>query len=628
MGRQRRGEADDRPKAAKQIGVSQIETPNIDDRSVLGELIPVWCRLLIDIWRLFRFRIVVLLCLTVMAGIVDGLGMSLLLPLLQLVGVGGGKAGYFVGDIDRVFHLFGMSPSLEVVLGSVVLLYVVQAVIVSVQGQMTAAIETAYVSHWRETLIKRLLGASWQYFTGNRAGSLTYLAISETERLGRTFFLTIQLVAALAVATAFIVVSLIISWKFTFIIFLAFTLLIALMSRFSSRASYSTGRDYALHLGELQTMLTEVIHGAKLIKATAAEPFVLEKVLPINRLINKNYFGTVFIPFFNRAIMEFAAIMLFCVLIYIGIRFLSVTPEILLVLMAIFIRLAPKLYVAQYSIQLLLSYLPVFERIEKAAQEIHLAKEPYPIEGRERGFATCPTISIQGLTVTYDGRHVLSDVSLNIPENSTLGVIGISGAGKSTLVDCLVGLATSHCGSIKLDDRLLKDVNLRQWRSSIGYVAQETVLFDGTIREIICLGRTISDDLMVVAAKQAHAHVFIMELPRGYDTVVGAKGVQLSGGQKQRLSLARALAGQPVMLILDEPTSALDSLSEKEIVAAIQELHGKITIVIISHRISTVRYADKIFVLDKGKIVNQGRWKTLYESESVRRLMQEQSPEK
>jgi len=590
---------------------------------VLQEVIPVWFRLLSDIWRLFRSKCVTLFCLTVFAGIVDGLGMSLLLPLLQLVGVGSGGTAYFVGNIDKIFYFFGLFPSLEVVLGAMLLLYVIQALIVATQGRMTAAIETAYVSHWRETLIKRLLGASWPYLATKRAGSLTYLIISETERLGRTFFVTIQLLAILAVASAFMVVSLIISWSFTLIIVFAFASLIAVVSRFLSRASYLTGRDYALNLGDLQAVITEVIHGGKLIKATACEPFVIEKILPMQHLINKTYFGMVFIPYFTRAIMEFAAIVIFCALIFVGIRILNVPPEMLLVLMAIFIRLAPKLYVAQYSTQALLTLLPAFETIEKAAREIDLAKEPYSIDGREKGFVTCPSIAVRGLTVTYDGRHALSNVSLEIPKNTTLGILGVSGAGKSTLVDCVVGLALPQSGTISFDNRPFEDVNLRQWRSSIGYVAQETVLFNGTIREVICQGRDIPDKAMIVAAEQAHAHIFISELPEAYNTVIGAQGVQLSGGQKQRLSLARALAGQPVMLILDEPTSALDSMSEREIVAAIQELHGKVTIVIISHRISTVRYADKIIVLDKGKIVSEGGWEALHGSKQIQHLLVE-----
>lgn len=589
--------------------------------SMHREFTTTWSRFLVHICLLYRLRVVLLLALNVLAGVADGLGMALLLPLLNLVGVGAARGGVFVSYIDQAFQSVGMQPNLETVLGAILLLFLLQGFIVIVQGRMIATIESEYVSHWRTTLLEHLLGASWPYFFGNRTGSLVYLIITEAERLGRAFLLTIQLIAVLIVAVAYIAISVMLSWTFTLGLFISLSLLAAILFRFSSKSSYRVGRDYAAYLGELQAIITDFIEGAKLIKATAAEPFVLEKIRPIHDHIERNYFGGVVIPYVLKAVMELGAIVLFCVLIYVGVRFLEIQPGVLLVLLAILFRLVPKLYNAQYNIQLLLTYLPAFQRLERALGEIDRMSEPYPIDSREKGFVKCPTIIMRGVTVTYDGRDALSAVSLNIPANTTLGIVGASGAGKSTLVDCLVGLAVPLGGTISFDGVPIGNVNLRQWRSSIGYVPQETVLFNGTIREIICQGRAISDALMVVAATQAHAHIFIMELSDGYDTIVGGKGVQLSGGQKQRLSLARALAGKPVMLILDEPTSALDSSSEQEIVAAIRELHGRITIIIISHRMSTVRDADRIVVLDKGKVLTEGGWEALCESAQLQRLL-------
>jgi len=575
------------------------------------EFIATWAKLLANVWHLYRFKIVLLMALTVLAGIADGIGMAMLLPLLSLVGVGDPASGVVILAIDRAFQLLGLSLNLETALGAILLMVVLQGIFVVIQGQMIAAVEAAYVSHWRETLLERLLGASWPYFATHRTGSLVFLMVTEAERLGRAFFLTIHLIAVLIVAAAYIALSMTISWSITLVLMLSLSLVAALLLYFSSKPSFSIGRDYGTHLDELQALITEFINGAKLIKATAAEPFVLEKVRPVHMEIERNYFGGVVIPYVLKAVLELVAIVVFCVLIYLGVKHLDVDPAVLLVLLAMFFRLVPKLNNVQYNIQLLLTYLPSFLRLEAALDDIHRMSEPYRIDSRERGFTKCPAIAFRDVTVTYGTRNVLDSISLVISANTTVGIIGSSGAGKSTLVDCMVGLAVPKSGSISFDRIPIADVNLRQWRSSIGYVAQETMLFDGTIREIICQGRDISEDLMFAAASQAHADFFILELPSGYDTFVGARGVQLSGGQKQRLSLARALAGQPVMLILDEPTSALDSLSEKEIVSAIQELHGKITILVVSHRISTIRHADKIVVLDKGKLLSEGGWESL-----------------
>ena len=570
---------------------------------LLREFSATWVRLLAHIWRLFRLRVVALLAFTVLAGLLDGLGMALLLPLLNLVGVDSVGNQAVVGSIDRALRFVGLQPNLEIVLGAILVLFVLQGGIVLIQGHMIAAIESAYVSYWRETLLRHLLSASWLYFSKSRSGSLVYLTITEAERIGRAFFLTIQLMAVLVVAVAYIAIALAVSWSFTLSLLASLSLLAAILFRFSATSSYRAGRDYARHLDDLQAVLTDFMTGAKLIKATAAEPFVLEKVRPIHAGIERTYFSGVIIPYVLKAVLELSAIVLFCVLIYVGVRFLELRPAVLLVVLALFVRLVPRLHLAQYNSQLLLTYLPAFQRLEEAIAEVDRMSEPYPIDSREKPFAKCPSIVMTGVTVSYDKRDVLSGVSLTVPANTTVGIVGASGAGKSTLVDSLVGLAQPRLGTITLDGVPIADVNLRKWRSSVGYVAQETVLFDGTIREIICQGRSIPDDLLITAANQAHAHQFIMELPNGYNTVIGATGVQLSGGQRQRVSLARALAGRPVMLVLDEPTSALDAQSEKEIVTAIRELHGKITIIIVSHRLSTVQDADKSVTLDKGRIV-------------------------
>ena len=232
---------------------------------------------------------------------------------------------------------------------------------------------------------------------------------------------------------------------------------------------------------------------------------------------------------------------------------------------------------------------------------------------------------MEGVSVSYGGREVLTFSYLDIPANITMGIIGPSGAGKSTFVDILLGLVSPKKGSVKFDGIPIGEINLRQWRSSVGYVAQDTVLFSGTVRDVILQGRDICDEDLFVAAKMSRAHEFILRLPYAYDTEIGQSGVQLSGGERQRLSLARALAGKPVMVILDEPTSALDSISEHEIVTALKELRGKITVIIVSHRATTLRDADKIVVIDRGQIVSVGNWDELGGNVLLNKLMNETS---
>ena len=565
----------------------------------------MWARLIAQIWRAFQGRMILLLLLTVLASLADGASMAMLLPLMNLVGVGGGQATVTADVFHRVFDILGVGPTLEVVLLTIVGIFVVQGLLVMAQGHVISSIESAYVAQWRKALLGCFLGAKWQYLSQQKSGSLTYLIITEAERLGRVFFLTIQLIASLVVILAYAAIALVISWKVTVGVLLCLGVMAAAFFRFSAKFSYRIGRDYSVRLDELQAIVTDFLKSAKPIKAMAAEPYVMEKTHAIHYEIERHYFGGVVVSYVLKVMMELAAIAFFCILIYASIRLLELPSSSLIVLLAIFFRLVPKMQNAQYQLQLMLSYLPAFGRIEAAMRDAEKMTEGHSIEERERSFKQSPSIVLNNVTVEYEGRIALSGACLEIPRNSTVCIVGESGAGKSTLVDCLVGLATPVAGEVLLDGVPLEDVNLRQWRSSIGYVDQDTVLFEGTVAEIICQGRDISKERVIDAAKKSHAHDFISDLPKGYDTVIGAHGVQLSGGQRQRLAMCRALAGNPVMLILDEPTSALDPASESEVAKALHELRGTITVVIVSHRISAIREVDKFVILNAGRIVRE-----------------------
>ncbi|MCG5526260.1 ABC transporter ATP-binding protein/permease [Ectothiorhodospira haloalkaliphila] len=223
-------------------------------------------------------------------------------------------------------------------------------------------------------------------------------------------------------------------------------------------------------------------------------------------------------------------------------------------------------------------------------------------------------IRLQSVTYAYPGtedRPVLKDVDLHIPVNHTIGIIGATGSGKSTLLDIILGLLEPTQGQVLIDDRPLTPERLPAWHQAIGYVPQEIYLLDNTIAANIALGlqpEEIDRAALEAAAKAAQIHDFIVnEMPRGYQTTVGERGIRLSGGQRQRIGIARALYHNPPVLILDEATSALDVETEKEVQAAIDGLQGKKTILIVAHRMSTVERCDQIAILRAGGLeLSQG----------------------
>jgi ABC-type multidrug transport system fused ATPase/permease subunit len=187
-----------------------------------------------------------------------------------------------------------------------------------------------------------------------------------------------------------------------------------------------------------------------------------------------------------------------------------------------------------------------------------------------------------------------------------VAIVGSSGAGKSTLVDLLIGLHVVDSGEILVDGVNLVDLKRKDWLRLIGVVDQETFLLNASVRDNICFGSTVSEELMISTAVTARAHEFIMDLPQQYETFIGDRGFMLSGGQRQRLALTRALVREPEILILDEATSALDSETERAIQATLETLHGMKTIILIAHRLATVARADRVLVLDSGRLVEDG----------------------
>lgn len=236
---------------------------------------------------------------------------------------------------------------------------------------------------------------------------------------------------------------------------------------------------------------------------------------------------------------------------------------------------------------------------ETSVEEKPEAIEPGQIKG---------AISFERVAFSYDSETpVLRDVTFEVEPGQLVGVVGHTGSGKSSLVSLIPRFYDPSMGTVRIDGVDLRDYKLHDLRRQIAYVLQDTVLFRGTIRDNIAFGRPDADhDEIVEMAKLANAHEFISEMPQGYDSPVGERGLTLSGGQRQRIGIARALIRNSPILILDEPTAALDAESEHLVMSALQRLMNGRTVITIAHRLSTIRDADKIVVLEEGRVVEEG----------------------
>jgi len=261
-------------------------------------------------------------------------------------------------------------------------------------------------------------------------------------------------------------------------------------------------------------------------------------------------------------------------------------------------------------------YVPALESLYKdmiAKENQVLTTSQTPVEkvGLER------SIKLVNVSYRYPGADVdaLKELNLTITAGSSAAFVGKTGAGKSTAVDIVLGLLNPTSGQILINGQLLEKYNLRAWQDNIGYVPQSIYLADDTIAANIAFGiaeDNVNQEAVKRAAQAAHIHEFIVtELPDGYQTIVGERGIRLSGGQRQRLSIARAIYHDPDVIVFDEATSALDNSTEFAVMQAIEEMHGVKTVILIAHRLTTVRKCDQIFMLEKGQCIAQGTYQEL-----------------
>ena len=243
------------------------------------------------------------------------------------------------------------------------------------------------------------------------------------------------------------------------------------------------------------------------------------------------------------------------------------------------------------------------------------------------------SIELKNISYVYPmaKKTAIQDISIMIPVNSAIGVVGTTGSGKTTIIDVILGLLEPSEGSLLIDGIKINKINRHLWQDKIGYVPQQIYMADDTIASNIALGvdlEKVDKGAVIRSAKIANLHNFIIDdLPEGYDTIIGERGVRLSGGQRQRIGIARALYFSPKVLIMDEATSALDNLTEEAVMEAVRNLNHEITIIMIAHRLSTVRQCDIIFLLEKGSLVAKGNFDSLIKnSEGFQKMAQCESP--
>ncbi|KKJ77010.1 hypothetical protein WH95_10115 [Kiloniella litopenaei] len=563
----------------------------------------------------FPIRTPILLSVMVLAGVTEGLTMALVLPLLNLLGLGGTgtETSLLEKALSKSFDYLGLSPDLPTILTLFVTIVIAQAAIYICQGWISANVQNALVKEWRLKLLRACLHARWGFIASNRSGDFVNAIVMEVFRAGGAFYLIFQFIAGLIVTCVYIGLSLMAS-PLTTLSLIAGGLVAVFSTRWIVVRARVIGQESVAQNEKITTFVGEIFSGMKTIKAYASERDVYNRVEQDSEELRRLSTINSFDPYLIRATFEGFGIILFAGLFVAGAGTLNIPLELILLVIAAFIRLYPRIMQMQQHLQTMNSIFPAVGKVLELTQSAEAASQYIRPEQHKVTNNIAADISFEALHINYGDHKVIQGLDLRIPSRQMTAIIGPSGSGKTTLIDCILGLTDPHSGKVLIGEHPLENLDLPSWRQQVGYVGQETFLFNATIRDNLRFGNPeASDEEIQKAARAANAEDFILKLPGGYDAAVGDRGVRLSGGQRQRLGLARALVGDKMLLILDEATSALDSESEKRVLEAISRLHGHITVISIAHRISTVRNADKICVVEEGRLIESGTWDELKE---------------
>lgn len=557
------------------------------------------------------YQVALVMGLMIFMAISEGASLLLLIPMLQIVGfdVQQGNLGQIAGAIAYTFSALNIRPTLESVLILYIAMVSLQSGLNRLQSNTSSYIQHNFIMHLRERFYRALANADYLYLSKSRSSDLAQLLMQETDRVGYGTYQVLYLVVNIVVALVYLVLALRISINATFLVLISGGCLVYSLKGYTER-SRTTGRKIFQSNKALYSSALEHMAAMKTTKSYSAEErnaeifsIQAEKIGQGNIEVSREYALV-------ENLYEIGSVIALSFILYVSLKVFDVPLTSMLVLLFLFARLMPKFSSIQGSYQRFITLLPAFSALDETVKDMEEKAEVKT--NHEEEISLDRSIEFKDVCFGYDKTKVLTGIDLNVPVGQTVGLVGPSGSGKSTVADLLMGLIRPTNGSIQVDGEGIIPEKIRSWRRLIGYVSQDTFLFNDTVRANLlwaCPGA--SEEEMMEALRLAAADEFVSKMPEGLDTLLGDRGVRLSGGERQRIALARAILRKPSLLILDEATSNLDSESEKRIQAAVEGLRGRLTTFIITHRLSTLRNADTIYVLERGKIAEHGSWNDL-----------------
>ena len=600
---------------------------------------------------------VLALLLLLTAGVTEAFGLLMLVPLLYLAGFAApsGERSPVAEAMARAADAAGVEWTLSTVLVVFLVLSAVRSAVAWQREVLLAGMRLGFVDRLRRKLYAAIAGAKWGDLLGRRQSDMQHVLTRDVDRVGQGAFLMLQLTVTALLALAQLALAALISPSVTAVALAAGAVLVAL-TRPLVRRSRTLGKMLTGTNSALYGSVTNFLDGLKLVKGHNAEGLYVRHFEEIVATTRKRQLAFKRIDSAVRAGLNLGAAFALAALIWFALSTAALPLPELLLLVLIFARVMPGLFRLQQNAQQLAHMLPAYAHVRVMCRMLEEVAET-PTGDGEPGMELRNVLTVRNVSFVYKaaagtGRGrvagsgadpgtraetradvgagaatglgtggeagagtdepVLENVGLDVPAGKMTAIAGPSGAGKSTLADLLLGLLEPGRGEVCVDGVPLTGSNARRWRDSVAFVPQDPYLFHDTIRGNLRWAHPEATEAeMWQALRLAAADGFVAALPEGLDTVAGDRGGRLSGGERQRITLARALMKRPALLVIDEATAQLDAENERWILAALQSLRGRTTVVAIAHGPALLEAADGIVLLQSGRVAATGTWREL-----------------
>lgn len=570
--------------------------------------------------RFMGNNIFVLFVLSLLAVAADSLGIMMILPLLKVSEMTGDRLGEGTTQLLTVTKALGIPQTTMGILVFIGGVFLAKGFIQFANSWFQAYLKTRLQLDLKSKLLMYYTTMKYEFYASKNTGHFINVINQQIPAFVVSFTSFVRFNSLGITTLGYLGFAAMISYHFTGMA-VAAGLIVLFMFGGLSKLSRNLSIKLSVEADVLNKFLIQLLQAVKYLSSTSSMEPLSSRALRSIGNVAANSFKQQVAMAFTQAVREPISVWFVIGIIFIQVIIYHASVAPIFIALALFYRAFNSVVAVQSGWQGVMSAVG---GLEMTLEEFEQVSQNQELPGRTKIGKFKDKIVFNKVYFAYGAEDVLKDINLTIPLNAAVAIVGESGAGKSTMIDLITLLLKPQSGEITVDGIPHRELDLSDWRQNIGMVTQDTVVFDDTLANNISLWACDYENDEVCrhrieeAARRAYCLPFINEMSAGYQTIVGDRGIKLSGGQKQRLSIARELFKNPKLLILDEATSSLDTESERYIQKGLEDLKGKVTVVAVAHRLSTIKNADHIYVLDKGRIIEEGSYNKLLERENSR----------